>query len=494
LLAAATAAPLGQFDDHQDVGTPRLSGGATYNAVSQEYRVRAGGVNMWGQRDEFHFLWKRLRGDFVLQARVEFIGQGVDPHRKLGWIARSSLEPGSAYADAAVHGDGLTSLQFRRADGAITEQVRSSVTAPDFIQFERRGDLFLFSAARFGDPLASCQTNLAFGAEVYAGLFLCSHNSNVVEHAVFRDVRILRPARADFVPYRDYIGSHLEILDIESNRRQLVHSSAHPFEAPNWTPDGTALIYNTSGRDPNHRGRLLRLDLASRQTTVIDTGFANRNNNDHVLSWDGQRLAISHHSADHGGRSVVFTVPATGGTPKRVTPTAPSYAHGWSPDGKFIVYTGGRDNAFDIYKIPAEGGAEVRLTTASALDDGAEFAPDGAFIYFNSARSGRMQLWRMRPDGSEQVQVTNDGFNNWFPHVSPDGRWIAFLSYAGDVAAEDHPYYKHVLLRLLPLQGGAAGTPARCIAYVYGGQGTINVPSWSPDSRMLAFVSNSAMD
>src|SRR5213592_2080316 len=262
------AAPLGQFEGHTDVGSPELAGSATYDAVSQEYSVTAAGFNMWANRDEFHFLWKRMKGDFILQARVEFIGKGVDPHRKLGWMVRSTLDEDSPYADATVHGDGLTSLQFRRTKGAITEQVRSSVTGPDFIQFERKGSDYIFSAARFGEPLATCQTNLALGDEVYAGLFLCSHNSNVVEKAIIRDVRIIRPAKANFVPYRDYIGSHLEILEVATGRRQLIHSSAQPFEAPNWTPDGAALIYNTSGRDANQRGRLYRFDLATRKASL----------------------------------------------------------------------------------------------------------------------------------------------------------------------------------------------------------------------------------
>ena len=154
---------------------------------------------------------------------------------------------------------------------------------------------------------------------------------------------------------------------------------------------------------------------------------------------------------------------------------------------KFLVYTGGRNGKFDIYKIPADDGApETRLTDAPGLNDGPEFTPDGTHVYFNSSRNGTMQLWRMKPDGQDQEQITDDDFNNWFPHVSPDGKWIAFLSYGKDVAPKDHPYYKQVYLRLLPVEGGKP----KVIAYVYGGQGTMNVPSWSPDSARIAFVSN----
>jgi TolB protein len=179
-------------------------------------------------------------------------------------------------------------------------------------------------------------------------------------------------------------------------------------------------------------------------------------------------------------------MPAKGGTPRRVTARSPSYLHGWSPDGKFLVYTGERGGEFDIYKISVGGGEEVRLTDAEGLDDGPEYSPDGRFIYFNSTRTGRMQLWRMRADGTGQEQLTDDEFNNWFPHPSPDGRWLVFLSFGQDVRPEEHPFYKHVYVRLMPAGGGRP----RVLAYVYGGQGTINVPSWSPDGKRFAFVSN----
>ena len=489
LQAAFTqASSLGQFDGHDDIGSPKISGSATYNAVSQEYAISAAGVNMWANRDEFHFVWKRMKGDFILQARVELIGKGVDPHRKLGWMVRSSLDPDSPYADATVHGDGLTSLQYRRTKGAITEQAQSAAKGPDVIQFEKKGNTYTFSAAKFGETFTSSQLpDLAVGDEPYVGLFLCSHNSNVVERAVFRDVRIIRPAKDNFVPYRDYIGSVLEILEVESGRRQIIHRSAQPFEAPNWTSDGSALIYNTSGRAAETRGRLYRFDLATRQATLINTDFANRNNNDHVLSFDGTMLGISHHSTNRGGGSAVFTLPVTGGTPKLITPLTPSYLHGWSPDGKWLVYTGGRNDEYDIYKRAADGsGEEIKLTDSKGLDDGPEYTPDGKFIYFNSTRSGTMQIWRMKNDGHDPEQMTKDEYNNWFPHVSPDGKWIALLSFSKDVDPSDHPYYKRVYLRLMPIEGGAP----KVIAYIYGGQGTINVPSWSPDSKMLAFVSN----
>jgi dipeptidyl aminopeptidase/acylaminoacyl peptidase len=493
-LALASSQPLhgqkpalGDFLEHADVGAPRIAGSAAYNPVSQEYSLAAAGTNMWAARDEFHFVWRGLKGDFILQSRVDLQGTGVDPHRKAGLMIRSTLDADAPYVDAVVHGDGLVSLQFRRSKGGVTEERQSPVKGANVLQLERRGNTYVLSAARFGDVMASTEVaDLPLGDEVMAGLALCSHNPDVVERAVFGNVRIVRPARENFTPYRDYIGSVLELLDVSSGQRQAILRSTDPFEAPNWTRDGAALIYNTSGRSES-RGRLVRFDLATRQPSTIETGSIVRNNNDHVLSFDGTMLGMSDSSA--GGGSTVYTVPVSGGTPKRITTLSPSYLHSWSPDGKSLLYTAGRNGEFDIYSMPADAnGPEVRITTAKGLDDGPEFTPDGKYIYFNSVRGGGlMQIWRMKPDGSAPEQMTNDDFNNWFPHISPDGQWIAFISFPKDVRPDDHPYYKQVYLRLMPIGGGAP----KVIGYVYGGQGTINVPSWSPDGKMLAFVSNS---
>ncbi len=473
---------IGRFTDQTDVGQPLRPGGAKYDANNQEYTIEGAGANIWANRDEFHFLWHRLKGNFILTTNAAFIGKGVDPHRKIGWMIRSSLSDDSPHGAAVLHGDGLTSLQFRRTKGAITEEVRSQVKAADVLQLERKNNTYRMSVARFGDVLSTEEVSLELGDDVYVGLFVCSHNKDVTERAVFSNVRITVPAKDDFVPYRDYIGSNLEVMDVVTGKRKILYTVSDSFQAPNWTKDGQALIYN-------HNGRLFRFDLAKMSPTPIDTAFAFNNNNDHVLSFDGTMLAISHHSRDDGNASIVYTVPVTGGTPRRVTSKGPSYLHGWSPDGKYLVYTGQRDNEFDIYKISVQGGAETNLTNTKGLDDGPEYTPDGRYIYFNSTRSGTMQIWRMKPDGSNPEQITNDEYNNWFPHISPDGRWIVFLSFLKDVNPTDHPFYKHVYIRLMPVNT----MEPRVIAYVYGGQGTINVPSWSPDGKRIAFVSNTEM-
>ncbi|HTL67716.1 MAG TPA: biopolymer transporter TolR [Lacunisphaera sp.] len=491
-LHASAGSPVGQFSDSADIGGPTIAGSTTYDELAQQYRMTAGGINVWAKSDQFQFAWNKLKGDFILRARVEFLGQGTDPHRKMGWMVRSTLDADSPYADAVVHGSGLTSLQFRRAKGAATEQIELKGTGADVIQLERRGNTYIFSAARYGETFESATIdNLELGDEVNAGVFLCAHNGKVKEEAILRDVRIIQPPKAGYVPYRDFIGAQLEILNVFTGQLEVIYRSPEQFEAPDWLKDDRTLLVNVSGPGPN-KGHLKRIDRITRATSLVDTGTITHNNNDHILSMDGKQLAIS--SGEDKGRSVVFKVPATGGTPVRLTANAPSYAHGWSPDGKWISFTGGRklhpdDRAdkYDIYKISSDGGDEVRLTDSPGLNDGPEFSPDGAWIYFNSTRTGLMQLWRMHPDGSQQEQLTNDGLNNWFPHLSPDGKWIVFISYNQDVKPENHPYYQQCYLRMMPANGG---TP-RVIAYVFGGQGTINVPSWSPDNTHVAFVSNS---
>jgi TolB protein len=480
--AARTETSLGYFEASGDVGSPAIAGSTTYDAATQTYTLTGSGTNMWATRDEFQFASRKLKGNFILRAHVKFPAQGVEPHRKLGWIIRSSLDAGSPYVDAAVHGNGLTSLQYRSAPGGQTFQLPSMVSGPDVVQLERDGKKFVMSVARYGEPFTRTElTELDLGDDVYVGLFVCAHNPKVSERGVFSNVRIVVPPPAGWRPYRDYIGSNLEVMRVDSPDRKVLYTAPGSFQAPNWTRDGKSLIYNDSGK-------LYKFDLATNKPSLLDTGTVTANNNDHVLSFDGTMLGISSSPEGENG-SVVYTVPSSGGTPTRITKNSPSYFHGWSPDGKTLFFTGQRDDEFDIYKIPAEGGDEVRLTNAKGLDDGPESTPDGRWIFFNSSRTGRMQIWKMRPDGTEQQQITGDEFNNWFPHISPDGKSMVVVSFLSDVDPTDHPFYRQIYIRHMDLEGAGA----RVLAYVYGGQGTMNVPSWSPDSKSIAFVSNTAL-
>ncbi len=268
--------------------------------------------------------------------------------------------------------------------------------------------------------------------------------------------------------------SEVAIFDLKSGTVTCVIKTEHLIEAPNWTLDGRALIVNGDGL-------LFRVALdVEAKLERIDTGFAVVCNNDHGISPDGKTLVISDDTMY--GQSCIYTLPIGGGTPTRVTSNTPSYWHGWSPDGVTLAYCAGHDDVYDIYTCNVSGGPETRLTMGKGHSDGPDYTPDGKWIWFNSSQSGTMQLWRMRPDGSEQEQMTDDERINWFPHPSPDGQHILYVAYESDVTG--HPRDKHVELRLMPAAGGAPTT----LLHILGGQGSINVPCWSPGSEQFAFV------
>jgi len=484
-VEAQQPSSLGVFDGHTDVGPVEESGTVEYNPETQTYRLTGGEAKREAAGGPFHVLWTRVQGDVLLRARSEFLEEPSPPGQTMGWTIRTALSPDASAVNAVVAGDGKVSLHHRSARADETTVVESAVDGADVIQLARDGDTYVLSVAQAGDPFTRTQVpGITLGDDsVYVGLFVGASGTGSSEPARFRNVRVVRPAPDSLVPYEDYLGSRLETMRMGTGHRTVVHRSAGSVQAPNWSTDDEALIYNSNGL-------LYRFDLATQTPNEIDTGFADDNNNDHVLSFAGDRIGISHHADDQDGNSIIYTVPVDGGTPTQVTPKGPSYLHGWSPDDRYVTYTGAREGAFDVYKMPVEGGTEVRLTTADGLDDGPEYAPDGEHIYFNSVRTGRMEIWRMRPDGSQKEQLTDDRFNNWFPHVSPDGESIVFLSYTEDVPPGEHPFYKQVYLRRMPVEGD---TP-EVIAYVYGGQGTINVPSWARDGERIAFVSNTAWE
>ena len=284
----------------------------------------------------------------------------------------------------------------------------------------------------------------------------------------------------------DRFRSILLTVDVQSGRVDTVHAEDRHFEAPNWSPDGRFFVVNS-------RGRLYRLATAGdKRLEEIPTGFATRINNDHGISPDGRLLVLSHDAQEHITdpaqawlASSIYVMPIAGSAaPVKVTTQAPSFWHGWSPDGKTLAYVGRRDGQWDIYTIPVEGGEERRLTSCPGLDDGPDYSPDGQFIYYNSFCSGTMQILRMRADGTRHEQLTRDAYSNWFPHPSPDGRWVVYLAYLED-QGEAHPFGRQVKLRLMDT---ADGSVRDLTAPFFGGQGTINVPSWSPDSRRVAFV------
>jgi Tol biopolymer transport system component len=370
------------------------------------------------------------------------------------------------------------------------DQILSPKTNYTIIQIERKGQEIIMWAAHEGEPLQKIGSRVFpdMPEKILAGLFICSHNQDVIEEARVWNVRLDKPVADDYNPNESgFLGCRLETMDVFSGTRKVIYEKDDRFEAPNWMPDGKKLLFNMEGS-------LYKIPIVGGELEKLNTGFADRNNNDHGISFDGKTLAISHHRDGlPGGGSTVYVLPLEGGEPKLVTEKTPSYWHGWAPNNKEVVYVAMREGSenYHIYKANIDTGEETQLTDfVGSHVDGCEYSPDGKWIYYNGSQSGTMQLWRMKPDGTGNEQITFDEYNDWFPHISPDGKWIAYLSVVSKIDVDSQPAYKQVMLRMMPVSGGAP----KVIAYLYGGQGTINVPSWSPDSKSIAFVSNSGRD
>ena len=484
----AGAEPVGAFGEHADVGEGSTPGSARFEDGT--YRVTASGANIWGSADEFHYLWTRRSGDVHIAADIAFEGEGVDPHRKAGLMIRQNPSAGSPYADVMVHGDGMVSLQYREVQDGPTRQIVAPMRDPRRVRLEREGDFVYFSLAGANGELAHAGGGfrMAFQAPYLVGLALSAHNDDVTETATFSDVEIAVP-RLGYVPDTGYaasVESTLEVIAISGNRdRRIVRHFDGKIEAPNWSRDGKSLIYNSEGR-------IWRIPIEGGEPVEIDTGRFVDNNNDHGLSPDGTKLAISD-QIETDNLSRIHVVALDGSEPVQTVvddPQARSYWHGWSPDGQTLAYVrvGLDDGSYDIWAKDLGSGTARPLVIGPGVDDGPEYSPDGRHLHFNSSRSGAMALWRASADGSDPVRLTHDpARRDWFPHVSPDGQWVVYVSFGDDIALEDHPPNREdVQLRIMPADGSA---PPEILTRLFGGQGTINVPSWSPDGTQVAFVS-----
>jgi Tol biopolymer transport system component len=280
------------------------------------------------------------------------------------------------------------------------------------------------------------------------------------------------------VPAGKKVISSLYVYDVATGKSELILTEKRHFEAPNWSRDGKFLLINAYGK-------LEKISPKGEKLGELNTGSVAKSNNDHGYSFDGKTLFISSGKPEiKGGSSFIYKVGAEGGEPVQLTPLTPSYWHGVSPDMKTMVYCASRNGNFDIYAMSTDGGVEIRLTTNETLDDGPEYAPDGKHIYINSYRSGMMQIWRMKPDGSEPEQMTFDAHSNWFAHIAPNNKVATIITYVED-QKQSHPFGHQVKLRLLNLKTKEVKD---LTDEFYGGQGTINVPSWSPDGKKFAYV------
>lgn len=467
-LAAFAQAP---FDGSGDVGdTPRSGAVVPANGT---FKLTGGGANVWGKSDAFFFVWKKISGDITITADVAFEGAGKNAHRKAMLMLRQDLMPGAAYADVALHGDGLTSLQYREATGADTKEHRSTITRPTRIRIERRGNQIRVFAGQSNQPLVPTGPQIInFNGPIYAGLAICSHEANTLETAVFSNVRIEQGVGQQ--PYR----SHISIYDFKTKQTREVFAADGVIEAPNWSRDGKFLIVNTAGN-------LHKLPLDNPKLEKIELGDY-RCNNDHDISKDGRQIAFSA-SSPASRQSQVYIADANGANVKLLTPSAPSYFHGWSPDAKWLAFVGQRNGKYELYRVPTNGGPEERLTSKGAYDDGPEYTPNGKWIYFNSDRSGTWDIWRIPatgggPNDEKAQRITSDEWEDWFPHFSPNGKRMIMLSFPTGTAGHNGKM-PGMALRLYKKSG-----KHEVLATFFGGQGTINVNSWAPDGNQFAYV------
>jgi hypothetical protein len=476
---------IGIFEGQSDVGSVVPPGTATFDRDSGAYTITSAGANTWFKVDGAHFLWKKFSGDLSLTADISFppvaYNHDPSPHRKGILMFRQNLDADGAYVGAAHHGSGMTALQYRRKKGANTQDIELNIDGPKTLRLEKRGDALTMFLSMKGEPLhqVGASIKLHLDGPFYVGLAVTSHDAATTDKVLFSNVR-LQPLQP-IAPAKLAVYTTLQTIQIEDQfrRAMVIETKRGVYESPNWAPDGKSLLINEDGRfwkipllDPPARGA----------REPFDTGDASGCWGEHGYSPDAKWLAISCLTPGNGGPDV-YVVPAGGGAPRRVTQQPISFFHGWSPDGGTIVFTSIRDGHEDIYTIPTAGGTPTRLT-ATGVNDGAEYTPDGQYIYFNSDRSRSMQIWRMRPDGSGQEQVTSDEFNNWYPHISPDAKSMVFLTYDKSETGL-HPLNKDVALRIMSMND----KQIRVLVNLFGGQGTIDSPSWSPDNHHLAFVS-----
>lgn len=479
---------VGVFPFNKDIGNPGINGSAAYDPTTQTYTLKGSGYDVWYNRDQFHYLWKKMSGDFVLTATFTLASDGKNPQRKTGWMVRQDTGTASAHISSALHGDGLTVLQWRSQTGDQMLFPQNEAFFPKrnetVLQLEHRGDIFIMRAARYGEPLqiVGYREMKNMTGEMLVGLFVCAHDSTATEEAKISNVRIDIPVPANnatHAPWRT--GSRLETMDVFDGHRQIVYRYDGRLEAPNWMANGNKILFNSDGL-------LLTVPATGgNPPAILNTGSAKANNGAHCVSPDGKLIGIGNSS---GKWPHILILPAGGGEPDTVINEMPSYLHGISPDNREIVFTAPRQDvqAYDIFKKTIKGGQAVRLTNSKLYEfaDGGEFSPDGKYIYYNASQNGgTMQIWRMTPDGSGKEQLTFGADNNWFPHISPDGKWIAFISFPAEINLNTHPLYAPVTIELMPTSGGAP----RVIAYLYGGQGSLDENSWSPDSRHLSFIS-----
>ncbi len=461
----------GIFQNSRIISQKQSKAQFLYDTESQSYSIQ--GNNQ--------FIYNAIEGNFLATANFE-LKKEDNNSQEFGWLINSSIPNSNFQIRATKDQTGLSSLKIQT--NLETLEFKPTKRNYEVLQLEREGNKLIFRGAHQYGPLEEIASYQLKGLPEKMELGILYNGTEPNKGNVW-NIRIDKPRNDASSPYYDHnwMGCRMEIMDVFTGKRKVIYTKESTFEAPNWMNTEDKLLFNMDGR-------LWKIPTNGGEITELNTGFADRLNNDHCISFDGKMLGISH--SNPGESSKVYYLPIEGGEPKLLTPTGPSYLHGWSPDGKDMVYIANRpgSSSYDIYKKSIAGGEEINLTKNEEYShaDGSEYSPDGQYIYYNgSIKGGTMQIFRMKPDGTEREQMTFGSNNNWFPHISPDGKWMVYISFDKNIDMNSHPSFKRVTLMMMPANGGASKT----IAYLYGGQGTINVNSWSPDSRYIAFVSNS---
>jgi TolB protein len=482
-LAANTEAPrIGVFQGQADVGNVTPAGSAAFDTATGRYTLRAAGANTWYHVDAFHYLWLKTSGDWALTAEIKFpphtYSREPNPHRKGVLMFRQSLDPGSEYAALALHGSGLTALQYRRVRGANTEDIEINEEYPQTLRIEKRGEIIMAYVSMHGEPAhpVGASTRIHLKSPFYMGLGALSHEPDLTDTVEFAQVAISRPETAKSTHPTLY--STLEVIQTEDQYRRATALRSAPvlMSSAAWSAGSKSIYVEEAGQLEQI---VYHEAPAAADVRPILPGSFKDCPGHHGMSPDGKWLAVTCKS-EHGEHQV-YILPAGSGEPRQLTyGSQSSFFHAWSADGVSVAFTRGNGaSKADIYTIPASGGKELRLTT-DAINDGPDFSPDAKFIYFDSSRSGTTQIWRMHPDGSAAEQITDDEHENSSPHISPDGKSLAFLSRpanAGDSISD-------AAIRVMGFDDGLI----RTLVDFQGNRDSLAMQSWG-DRNHLAFIS-----
>ena len=473
---------LGFFEDQSDIGSVVPVGTGSYDPGKGIYTLTSAGANTWYRVDDFHYLWKKSVGDVALTADITFPAQTYDhqpsPHRKGLLMFRQTLDAGGVYVDVAVHGSGLTALQYRRERGANTQDMEINTDAVRTVRLEKRGDVFTLFGSRKGEPFHPLGASIKLHLEepFYVGLGAVSHDVDTTDKIEFAHVTLQPPTP---VARDTQLHSTLQTISIQDQfrRAMMIRTVPGRLQSPNWAPDRQSIYVHEDGRvrkipylTPDAGG--VPEDVAVGELVDCSGNFG--------LSPDGQYLAVSC-AETKGGRHDVYVLPARGGeTPRKLTNGASSsFFHAWAPDSQTIAFTRGSAGRADIFTVPLAGEAETRLTS-DTVNDGPDYTPDGKLVYFDSSRSGSTQIWRMKSDGTAAEQITDDDNLNSSPHVSPDGKSVAFLSQP----ANSDQGITDATLKVMSIGDGMI----RPIVDFQGNRDSFSMYGWG-DGTHLAFVS-----